>query len=261
VGTGALDGLTIGLTILIAAAAGLTLARSPRLWLNDSEHLERWAASRFARGPMPVICGIVLAAAVTAMLASLVLSPGPEWTTAAPSGDFAASAPSLPEPNSADRIVFALFLGLVSAATPFLITADVLVRRLPDRIVFPLSAAGLILIIVGSVLGTSTMWFAAFFSGLGALAFFAALHLIGRVLRMRTMGLGDVKLAFIVFAVAGLFGPWAPALVLVMMMLIAGVWALVGAVRARRIRGVTIAFGPAMLSGMWLGSVLAPIVL
>lgn len=45
------------------------------------------------------------------------------------------------------------------------------------------------------------------------------------------------------------------------MMLIAGVWALIGAVRARQVRGVTIAFGPAMLSGMWLGSVFAPIVL
>jgi leader peptidase (prepilin peptidase)/N-methyltransferase len=45
------------------------------------------------------------------------------------------------------------------------------------------------------------------------------------------------------------------------MMLIAGVWALIGAIRARRLRGVTIAFGPAMLSGMWLGSVLAPILL
>lgn len=260
-GTGVLDGLTIGLTTLIAAAAGLTLARSPRLWLHDSSHLARWTDSRLARGSVPVICGIVLAAAVTAIFASTVLSAGPEWTAAKPSGDFAAYEPGLPEPNSADRIVSALFLGLVSAATPFLVTADVLVRRLPDRIVFPLSAAGLVLISVGSVLGTSTMWFAAFFSGLGALAFFTALHLFGRVLRMRTMGLGDVKLAFIVFAVAGLFDPWAAAPVLVMMMLIAGVWALIGAVRARRIRGVTIAFGPAMLSGMWLGSVLAPIVL
>lgn len=249
-GTGVLEGLTIGLTILIAAAAGLALARSRRLWLNDAEHLARWTASRLARGPVPVICGIVLAAAVTAIFASTVLLTGPSL-----------SVSSSPVPNSADRILSAFFLGLVSAATPFLIIADILVRRLPDRIVFPLSAAGLILLIVGSVLGTSTMWFAAFFSGLAALAFFTALHLFGRVLRMQTMGLGDVKLAFIVFAVAGLFDPWAPALVLVMMMLIAGVWALIGAARARRIRGVTIAFGPAMLSGMWLGSVLAPIVL
>ena len=105
------------------------------------------------------------------------------------------------------------------------------------------------------------MWFTAFFAGLVALVFFIALHLLGRLLRARTMGLGDVKLAFIVFAVAGLFDLWAPALVLVVMMLIAGIWALIGAVRARRIRGVTIAFGPAMLSGMWLGCLFAPILL
>ena len=54
-------------------------------------------------------------------------------------------------------------------------------------------------------------------------------------------------------AATGLYDPWAPPLVLVVMMLIAGVWALIGAIRARRLRGVTIAFGPAMLSGMWLG--------
>src|SRR5699024_5906006 len=75
------------------------------------------------------------------------------------------------------------------------------------------------------------------------------------------MGLGDVKLAFIVFSTSALYHPWAAPVVLVVMMLIAGVWALIGAIRARRLRGVNIAFGPALLSGMWLGSVLARFVL
>lgn len=105
------------------------------------------------------------------------------------------------------------------------------------------------------------MWFWSFFAGFLGLGAFAALHLMGRLLGVRTMGLGDVKLAFIVFAVPGLFDPWAPALVLVAMMLISGVWALIGTIRAGRVRGVTIAFGPAMLSGMWLGCLFAPILL
>ena len=164
------------------------------------------------------------------------------------------------QPNSADRIISALLLGLASgrhhSSSP-----RTSAWRLPDRINIPLSVLALGLIMTGSVLGELPMWFTAFFAGLVALVFFIALHLLGRLLRARTMGLGDVKLAFIVFAVAGLFDLWAPALVLVVMMRIAGVWALVGAVRARRIRGVTIAFGPAMLSGMWLGCLFAPILL
>ena len=203
--------------------------------------------------------GLVIAAVAALVFTLTVLAPlETGWSAHAPmSGE--TFAPD--QPNSADRIISALLLGLASGATPFLITADVSLRRLPDRINIPLSLLALGLIITGSVLGELPMWFTAFFAGLVALVFFIALHLFGRLLRARTMGLGDVKLAFIVFAVAGLFDLWAPALVLVVMMLIAGVWALVGAVRARRIRGVTIAFGPAMLSGMWLGCLFAPILL
>ena len=188
----------------------------------------------------------------------MLAPPDTGWSAYAPlSGTTFAPA----EPNSADRIVSALLVGLVSGATPFLATADVIVRRLPDRIVVPVSLLALGLIITGSVLGDLPMWFSSFFAGLLALVFFTALHLVGRVLRVRSMGLGDVKLAFIVFAVAGLFDPWAPALVLVAMMLISGIWAVTAAVRAGRVRGVTIAFGPAMLSGMWLGCLFAPILL
>ncbi|MDU0220398.1 hypothetical protein RVS24_25855, partial [Escherichia coli] len=77
------------------------------------------------------------------------------------------------QPNSADRIVSALLLGLVSGATPFLVTADVSVRRLPDRIVIPLTVVALGLIITGSVLGELSMWFSSFFAGVLALACFA----------------------------------------------------------------------------------------
>ncbi|MGO0602878.1 MAG: prepilin peptidase [Brevibacterium sp.] len=257
--TGVLHAMTIGVTVLTALAGGLSLAATPQTWLNDSAHLQRWHASRWARGPGPLVVGLVIAAVAAVVFTLTVLAPPDTgWSAYAPlSGTTFAPA----EPNSADRIVSALLVGLVSGATPFLATADVIVRRLPDRIVIPVSLLALGLIITGSVLGDLPMWFSSFFAGLLALVFFTALHLVGRVLRVRSMGLGDVKLAFIVFAVAGLFDPWAPALVLVAMMLISGIWALTAAVRAGRVRGVTIAFGPAMLSGMWLGCLFAPILL
>lgn len=256
---GVLHGMTIGVTVLAALACGLILAATPRVWLNDSAHLQQWQASRWARGPGPIVAGLIIAAVAAVVFTLAVLAPlETGWSAYAPLSK-ETFAPD--QPNSADRIVSALLLGLVSGATPFLVTADVSVRRLPDRIVIPLTVVALGLIITGSVLGELSMWFSSFFAGVLALAFFAALHLVGRVLRARTMGLGDVKLAFIVFAVAGLFDLWAPTLVLVVVMLIAGVWALIGAVRAGRVRGVSIAFGPAMLSGMWLGCLFAPILL
>lgn len=257
--TGVLHGMTIGVTVLAALACGLVLSVTPRAWLNDSSHLQRWQASRWGRGPGPVVGGVIIAAAAAVVFTLTVLAPlETGWSAHAPLSE-TTFAPL--QPNSADRIVSALVLGLIAGATSFLVTADVSVRRLPDRIVIPLSLVTLGLIITGSVLGALPMWFASFFAGLIGLVFFTAVHLVGRALRARTMGLGDVKLAFIVFAVPGLFDPWAPALVLVAMMLISGAWALIGAIRARRVHGVTIAFGPAMLSGMWLGCLFAPILL
>lgn len=257
--TGVLHGMTIGVTVLAALACGLILAVTPRAWLNDSAHLQRWQSSRWARGMGPMLLGPIIAAAVAVVFTLFVLAPlETGWSAYAPLGG-TTFAPG--QPNSADRIVSALLLGLIAGATSFLVTADVSVRRLPDRIVIPLSLVALGLIITGSVLGALPMWFWSFFAGLLGLGAFAALHLVGRALRARTMGLGDVKLAFIVFAVPGLFDPWAPALVLVAMTLISGAWALIGAIRAGQVRGVTIAFGPAMLSGMWLGCLFAPILL
>ncbi|WP_166972108.1 prepilin peptidase [Brevibacterium atlanticum] len=254
-----LHAMVIGLTVLIALAVALVLARTTRFWLNDDTQLERLENSTLSPAWVPVLAGLVLAAvAAWAFPAHQIVVGNGGWSAYAP---LSGATFTPPQPNSADRIGTACFLGLGAGTTPVLFTTDVVVRRLPDRIVLPTTLLGLAVIIIGSVLGASHMWFTAFFSGTIALIAFGLLHLLGRLLRRRTMGLGDVKLSFIVFATAGLYDPWAPALVLVAMMVIAGVWALVGVVRARRLRGVTIAFGPAMLSGMWLGSVTAPFVL
>ncbi len=231
-----MHGMVIGVSVLIAVVVGLVLARTLRTWIADDAHA---AVLEGSRGNV----GLVIVGTLIAAIGSLALPVGEALKT------------------PADHIGAAVLLGAVAGATPFLVRADVLVRRLPDRIVWPLIAIGLVTAVVASVLGGSSVWFLVLFAGITAALLFAGLHLLGRAMNARTMGLGDVKLAFVVFSTATLFDPFAPALVLVAMMLISGIWALIGAIRAGRVRGVTIAFGPAMLSGMWLGCLFAPILL
>ncbi|WP_209373188.1 prepilin peptidase [Brevibacterium renqingii] len=255
--TGMLHGMVIVLTVLIALATGLVLSRTSRTWIADDGQ-----AAAFARGcapgaVRPVVTGIAIAAAAGLLFPVGTAGPTGPAPTASPAAVGIVSGSSGP----VDHIGLALVLGTVAGATPFLIRADVLLRRLPDRIVWPLIGVCFGVAALASVLGRWPGWSLALIAGTIAVLAFAGLHLLGRVLGARTMGLGDVKLAFVVFSTAALFHPWAAAPVLVAMMLVSCVWALIEAIRARRLRGVTIAFGPAMLSGMWLGSVLAPFVL
>lgn len=232
-----LGGMFLALTIFVALAGGLVLARSTRWWLADDSRLTLVTGRR--RSPWTAVIGVILAAGAAMLF--------PFDTGSAP--------------NPADFILTAFVLGFVAAATPILISVDIRIRRLPDRIVYPLILLILAALVLGTVAGGRLNWYTGLIAGIAATVLFLALHLLGRLLRTRTMGLGDVKLAFVVFALAGLYDPWAPALVLIAMMLIAGLWALIAAVRKRRLAGTTIAFGPAMLSGMWLGSVFARFVL
>ena len=240
--TGVLNGMIIGLTVLIALATGLVASRTAGAWIADPAQTAVFERSGAAGRARTVIAGIVIAVA-----AAWFLPVDTELSGTAG--------------ESVDHIAAALILGAVAGATPFLIRVDSLIHRLPDRLVYPLIAICFVAATLASFCGSSLVWSQALIAGTVATLAFAAIHLLGRVLGARTMGLGDVKLAFIVFSTSALYHPWAAAVVLVVMMVIAGVWALIGAVRARRLHGVNIAFGPAMLSGMWLGSVLARFVL
>ncbi|SDT11398.1 Type IV leader peptidase family protein [Brevibacterium sandarakinum] len=246
--TDVLHGMLIGLSILISVAAGLILARTAATWLADDAQFEIISRVRLVRGPWLMIASICIAAAAVLLFPSGQVIPVDTG--------FTASAP-----NPADIILSALILGVVAAATPFLIVVDVLVHRLPDRLVYPLIVICLLTMVLGTLVGESRIWFVGLLAGLGAAAAFAVLHLIGRLMRTRTMGLGDVKLAFVTFSTAGLFDHWAPALTFIIMMFIAGIWALIAAAAKRSLKATTIAFGPAMLSGMWFGSVLSPFLL
>lgn len=247
--SGVLHGWPIGATAVISAGLGLLLARSRASWIADDGHAAVLARTRLFRPLALAFLGTVLA------VAAGLFFPGTSTTLesglAGPGADF----------GTVDRLLLALSLGAAAAATPFLIVTDILVHRLPDRIVYPLIGLELLTLVLGQLLGESPSWGLGLIAGGAGVLFFGSLYLIGRVMHARTMGLGDVKLAFIVFSVPTLFSAWAPALVFIIMMLIAGVAALVTAAAKRSLKATTIAFGPAMLSGMWFGSVLAPILL
>ncbi|WP_350268853.1 hypothetical protein AAFP32_08990 [Brevibacterium sp. CBA3109] len=234
---GVLHGWPIAATAVISAGVGILLARCPTWWLADDGHAAVLAKARLFR-PLPLaILGVVLAVAAALLFPDTGAAPG-----------F----------GSMDRLLLALSLGAAAAATPFLVVVDIVVHRLPDRIVYPLIGLELLALVLGQLLGESPIWGLGLIAGGTGVLFFGALYLIGLVMHARTMGLGDVKLAFIVFCVPTLFSAWAPALVFIIMMLIAGTAALATAAAKRSLSATTIAFGPAMLSGMWFGSVLAP---
>ncbi|HCG57353.1 MULTISPECIES: hypothetical protein [Brevibacterium] len=234
---GVLHGWPIAATAVVSAGAGILLARCPTWWLADDGHSAVLAKARLFR-PLPLaILGVVLAVAAALLFPDTGAAPG-----------F----------GSMDRLLLALSLGAAAAATPFLVVVDIVVHRLPDRIVYPLIGLELLALVLGQLLGESAIWGLGLIAGGAGVLFFGVLYLIGRVMHVATMGLGDVKLAFIVFCVPTLFSAWAPALVFIIMMLIAGIAALVAAAAKRSLSATTIAFGPAMLSGMWFGSVLAP---
>ncbi|MCF2571511.1 prepilin peptidase [Brevibacterium sp. UCMA 11754] len=237
---GVLHGWPIGVSAVFSAGLGILLASSTSWWLADDAHAAVLAKTRLYR-PLPsVILGIVLAAAAALLF--------PDAGVATDIG-------------SVDRLLLALSLGAAAAATPYLAVVDIVVHRLPDRIVYPLIGIELLTFILGQLLGKSAIWALGLIVGGAGVLLFGVLYLSGRVMHARTMGLGDVKLAFVVFGVPSLFSPWAPALVFIIMMFIAGIAALLAAAAKRSLKATTIAFGPAMLSGMWFGSVLGPILL
>ncbi|WP_193101547.1 A24 family peptidase [Brevibacterium aurantiacum] len=246
----------IGVSALISAGFGLLLSRSTSWWTADDGHVGVLARSHAFR-PLPLaVLGIVLATVATLLFPGI--GPASVAGSSTASNPVAGSSAGL---GAFDAFLLALSLGTAAAATPFLVVVDFVIHRLPDRIMYPFIGAELLVLALGSLLGESQMWVLALIAGGAGVLFFGILHLIGRVMHARTMGLGDVKLAFVVFGVPTLFSVWAPALVLIIMMLIAGLAALLSAAARRSLKTTTIAFGPAMLSGMWFGSVLAPILL
>lgn len=167
-----------------------------------------------------------------------------------------------------------LWAGL-AGVTPWLIAVDHFTHRLPNRIVLPLGALGLVCTAAAFALqatageqrhcGAWGVCGSPALSGLVGAAIlvglFAALNALAWAMRTRGMGLGDVKLALPLGMLAGGVGPWT----VLVLLILANLTALSEAVISRRSRAGTgqtdIAFGPHLLVGCWVAVLVASVVL
>lgn len=152
-------------------------------------------------------------------------------------------------PSSADApsSLPALALSLFAVVSVVLVITDVRRRRLPDVVVLPATAAAvLILAVAAATAGRPALAAAVAFGAVGA---FGACLLV-RLSRPEAFGGGDVKLAALVGAHLGWFGPEAVASGVALGFVAAGV-AAVG-VLAAGARGTSLPFGPFLLLGAWV---------
>lgn len=141
----------------------------------------------------------------------------------------------------------ALALSLFAVVSVVLAVIDVRRRRLPDAVVLPATiAAVLVLSIAAAIVGRPAR---AADVALGALGAFGACLLV-RLARPEAFGGGDVKLAALVGAHLGWFGPEAVASGIALGFVAAGCAAF-GVVAAGG-RGASLPFGPFLLLGAWV---------
>jgi leader peptidase (prepilin peptidase)/N-methyltransferase len=126
--------------------------------------------------------------------------------------------------------------------TPRLVTIDVAEHRLPDAIVLPGYPVVLAAVLLQSWLAKGEP-IGVVLAGAGCAAVFLLLHAAGG------MGLGDVKLAPLLGALAALALPGGALVWVVLTFLVGGGAAAV--VLVRRGTGARMPFGPAMLLGAW----------
>lgn len=250
--------LVASLSITVIAS----LAVSAWIWLRFPHLIDDEAGLRLLRGvnsmgrPSGLVTAVLTSVgAVIAWLAAFI-------------------APSFLGRTGADAPLLAAF-GLFAGATGWLFWIDTAIRRLPNRIVLPITFAALVLFVVSVVIGVTRdtgdapgMWAAGatpaihgLLGGFAALLFFLLLALLALRLRRTGMGGGDVKLAVIVGMLPGalsLGGPLIALLVMNVSALVHVLWA-VGTGRARW--GSAIPFGPHMLIGTWTAVIAGPLLL
>ena len=138
-----------------------------------------------------------------------------------------------------------LLLAYIAAVTAPLFVIDLHSRRLPNRLVMPgYLVAAVSLAAVGVSSGTFPAVALASAAAFGLFLF--ALSFAGG------MGMGDVKLAGVLGAAAGLVGPSAAILSPLLAFGLGGLVSAVMLVTRRGTRTTRIPFGPFMLLGFWL---------
>jgi leader peptidase (prepilin peptidase) / N-methyltransferase len=139
-------------------------------------------------------------------------------------------------------------VALALTTTP-LVLIDFEHHRLPDRLVRPAAAAGLVLLLLAAMVRHD--WAALLRAGEGAAAVFAALHLL-MFISPRSFGFGDVKLGTILGGYLGWFG-WAYVYDGIFAGFLLGSVLSIALIASRRATLKTaIAFGPMLIFGALL---------
>ena len=241
----------------MAAAGGGLLAARPLLWWADRTDGEGRAIGRFAFcGPAGVWDWVPVGwwaarrgrcpqcrRRIPLRYPLLEIACGGLWAAAVPA---VGVAPVLPA-----------YLWFVSI-TLALAVIDWERMRLPNRIMFPGTLIGLLLLAAGSLLeGGAARFGEALAAGAGSFAVMLAIALLSR----GGLGYGDVKLAFLMGLFTGYLGWRGAALSL------AGAFAAGAATGAillalrRRTRRDALAFGPFMVAAAWLAVAIGPSIL
>ena len=146
-----------------------------------------------------------------------------------------------------------VLLGYIALCTVPLSVVDMREHRLPNKLVVPGMALALLSGVGEAIASSLTNWQPLICAG-GCFALMLLLALIGG------MGMGDVKLAFVLGGASGFFG-WECATASMFAAFILGGGAAFAALIWRRVRRQPgtrhIAFGPAMLAGFWLTTTIA----
>lgn len=122
--------------------------------------------------------------------------------------------------------------------------------RLPNAVVYPLLA-----LVGGALVAAAALsdgWQRLGWVIAGGLATAAALFLIVFATKGRGMGMGDVRLALVLGAVTGWYGPGRSALGLFLGFVVGSVIGIGLAARTGKMKGVKMPFGPSLIAGCWI---------
>ncbi len=137
-----------------------------------------------------------------------------------------------------------------TAVTLVLILTDLDHKRIPNRILYPGTIVGVLLLGSGAALDSQLSQFGR--AALGGLFYFAGLFLLALIAR-GGFGFGDVKLAFLLGLFMAFQG-WKHLVVgIFLAFFIGGLLSIALLVSRRRGRKDAIPFGPSLVLGAWIG--------
>jgi leader peptidase (prepilin peptidase) / N-methyltransferase len=122
--------------------------------------------------------------------------------------------------------------------------------RLPNAVVYPL--LGLVSLSLVVAAGVSSSWSRLVWVVAGALVSAGLLFAIVCVTRGRGMGWGDVRLALVLGAVAGWYGPGRAAVSMFLGFVVGSALGIGLALRKGKMKGVKMPFGPSLIAGAFI---------